>query len=50
LLVDRILVFNALDMQFRTVAVKRNHSCPICGEHPEITGLGTYTLPACDLK
>ena len=50
LLTDRLLVFNALDMEFRNVNFKKNKSCPICGEHPTIKELQTYDLPACDLK
>jgi adenylyltransferase/sulfurtransferase len=50
LLTNRLLVFNALDMDFRTVNFKHNSSCPICGEHPTITSLQTYDLPTCELK
>ncbi len=50
LLTNRILTFNALNMDFRTVNFRKNKSCPICGEHPSITELQTYELPACDLK
>lgn len=50
LLTNRILTFNALSMDFRTIAFRKNANCPICGEHPSITGLQTYELPTCDLK
>jgi len=50
LLTNRILTFNALSMDFRTIRFGRNRNCPICGEHPSITGLQTYDLPTCDLK
>ncbi|HEY5511613.1 MAG TPA: molybdopterin-synthase adenylyltransferase MoeB [Prolixibacteraceae bacterium] len=50
LLTNRILTFNALSMDFRTIAFLKNPNCPLCGEHPSITGLQTYDLPACDLK
>ena len=50
LLTNRILTFNALSMDFRTIRFERNANCPICGEHPSITGLQTYELPTCDLK
>ena len=50
LLTNRILTFNALTMDFRTIAFRKNINCPICGEHPSITELQTYDLPACDLK
>lgn len=50
LLINRILTFNALSMEFRTIVFSKNKNCPICGEHPSITKLQTYELPACDLK
>lgn len=50
LLTNRILTFNALAMDFRTIAFRKNPNCPLCGEHPSITGLQTYDLPTCDLK
>ncbi len=50
LLTNRILTFNALTMDFRTITFSKNKNCPICGEHPSITGLQTYDLPACDIK
>ena len=34
LLAGRILMYDALDMNFRDVEIKRNANCPICGEHP----------------
>lgn len=39
LLTDRLLVYDALTMKFRDVAVKRNRDCPLCGEKPCITKL-----------
>jgi hypothetical protein len=36
-------------MDFRTVRIRRNPRCPICGEHPTITELREYEQPACDL-
>ena len=50
LLTDRILTFDALTMNFRTVSVKQNPNCNICGNVPTIKNLQTYELPACDLK
>ena len=50
LLTNRMLTFNALDMNFRTITFGKNHDCPICGEHPTITGLQTYEMPVCDIK
>jgi molybdopterin/thiamine biosynthesis adenylyltransferase len=39
LLAGRILMYDALGMHFRDVAVNRNAKCPICGENPTITEL-----------
>jgi molybdopterin/thiamine biosynthesis adenylyltransferase len=49
LLSDRLLIFNALSMDFRTARFKRNPECPICGAHPTITRLEDYEQPVCDL-
>jgi adenylyltransferase/sulfurtransferase len=32
LLTNRLLVFDVLEMQFRTVKLRRNGKCPLCGE------------------
>jgi molybdopterin-synthase adenylyltransferase len=50
LLTNRMLTFDALSMNFRTIAFRKNKNCPICGEHPSITELQTYELPVCELK
>jgi molybdopterin/thiamine biosynthesis adenylyltransferase len=39
LLTNRLLLFNILQMHFKTIAIKRNPDCPVCGKHPEITRL-----------
>ncbi len=41
-LVGRLLLFNALDMSFRELKVRRDKACPICGEHPTIKELIDY--------
>ena len=41
-LVGRLLMFDALDMTFRTYKVRRNPDCPVCGDHPTITELIDY--------
>ena len=38
----KLLLWNALDMSFRTVKVPWNKECPVCGEHPTITELIDY--------
>jgi sulfur-carrier protein adenylyltransferase/sulfurtransferase len=41
-LVNRLLLFNALDMKFRELRLRRDPQCPICGENPTITKLIDY--------
>src|SRR5512140_1546601 len=41
-LVGRLLLYNALDMTFETVKLKKNPNCKVCGEHPEVTELIDY--------
>ena len=41
-LVGRLLLFNALDMKFREVKLRRDPQCPLCGEKPTITKLIDY--------
>jgi adenylyltransferase/sulfurtransferase len=41
-LLNRLLLFNALDMQFRELKLRRDPQCPLCGEHPVITQLIDY--------
>ncbi len=50
LLVNRLLVFDALNMNFRTVKFARNPACPVCGERPSITTLVDAEPAVCDLK
>ena len=50
LLTNRLFIFNALNMEFRTAAFKRNLKCPVCGDNPEITELVDYEQQACDLQ
>jgi sulfur-carrier protein adenylyltransferase/sulfurtransferase len=41
-LVGRLLLFNALDMKFRELKLRRDPECPVCGEHPTIKELIDY--------
>jgi adenylyltransferase/sulfurtransferase len=50
LLVNKMLIINALDMNIRVVNIKRNKLCPVCGEKPQITQIKEYEQPVCDLK
>ena len=48
-LTDRILFFDALEMSFRTVSIKQNPDCPICGQNPTIKTLQEYEQPVCEI-
>ncbi|HET9368883.1 MAG TPA: molybdopterin-synthase adenylyltransferase MoeB [Vicinamibacterales bacterium] len=41
-LVGRLLLIDALDMQFRTLKLRRDPDCAICGDHPTIAKLIDY--------
>src|SRR3989449_3907582 len=41
-LIGRLLLFNALDMKFRELKLRRDPQCPLCGENPTITELIDY--------
>src|SRR5277367_3867382 len=43
-LVGRLLLFNALDMKFRELKLRRDLECPVCGDHPTITELIDYEM------
>jgi molybdopterin/thiamine biosynthesis adenylyltransferase len=52
LLNGRLLSYNALTMEFRTVSLAKNASCTVCGENPSITslaGLVEYDKPECEM-
>ena len=38
----RLLLIDALDMDFRTVKLRRNPQCPLCGDTPTVTELIDY--------
>jgi MoaD family protein len=42
LLVNRLLFFDALALEFRQVKIRRDPECPVCGDHPTITELIDY--------
>ncbi|MGH7943135.1 MAG: molybdopterin-synthase adenylyltransferase MoeB [Limisphaerales bacterium] len=42
LLVGRLLLFNALDMKFRELKLRRDPQCPVCGENPTVKELIDY--------
>ena len=41
-LIGRLLMVDALNMDFRTVNVPKNPDCPVCGEDPTVTELIDY--------
>ena len=41
---SRLLLIDALSMTFREVKLKRNPSCPLCGDNPTVTGLIDYEV------
>jgi sulfur-carrier protein adenylyltransferase/sulfurtransferase len=41
-LLGRLMLYDALDMTFREMKVRKNPKCPICGPNPTITGLIDY--------
>jgi len=41
-LIGRLLLYNALDMTFETVKLRKNPLCKVCGTDPEITALIDY--------
>lgn len=43
-LAGRLLIFDALEMTWREVALRRNPACPVCGEEPTVTELIDYEI------
>jgi adenylyltransferase/sulfurtransferase len=41
-LIGRLLLYNALDMSFRELKIRRDKNCPVCGEHPTVKELIDY--------
>ena len=41
-LVGRLMLYNALDMKFRELKLRKDPQCPICGENPTIKELIDY--------
>jgi molybdopterin/thiamine biosynthesis adenylyltransferase/rhodanese-related sulfurtransferase len=46
-LIGRLLVFDALEMRFASMKIKKDQDCPVCGTHPTITELRDEDA-ACD--
>jgi len=43
-LLGRLLLFNALDMKFRELKLRKDPQCPLCGENPTVTKLIDYEI------
>ncbi len=41
-LVGRLMIYDALEMSYRTVQVRKDPECPVCGKNPTITELIDY--------
>ena len=41
-LLGRLLLFNALEMSFRSLKLRKDPDCPICGENPSVRALIDY--------
>ncbi len=41
-LIGRLILYNALKMEFREVKLRRNPQCPVCGDKPTIKALIDY--------
>jgi sulfur-carrier protein adenylyltransferase/sulfurtransferase len=42
LLLGRLMVYDALEMSYRGIKVRKDPNCAICGENPTVTGLIDY--------
>lgn len=41
-LTGKLMLFNALDMSFQFVSLRKNPNCKVCGDNPEVTELIDY--------
>jgi molybdopterin/thiamine biosynthesis adenylyltransferase/rhodanese-related sulfurtransferase len=41
-LVGRLMVYDALEMAYRTINVRKDPDCPVCGDNPTVTELIDY--------
>jgi molybdopterin/thiamine biosynthesis adenylyltransferase/rhodanese-related sulfurtransferase len=41
-LIGRLLLFDALNLKFRELKLRKNPDCPVCGTHPTVTKLIDY--------
>jgi sulfur-carrier protein adenylyltransferase/sulfurtransferase len=48
-LIGRLKLYDALEMDFKSIRVKKDDSCPVCGENPTVTELIDY-LEFCGVR
>lgn len=41
-LIGRLMLYDALEMKFRELKIRKDPSCPVCSKHPTITELQDY--------
>jgi len=41
-LIGQFLIYNSLDMEFKTFSIRKNPSCPLCNEEPKIKELEDF--------
>jgi sulfur-carrier protein adenylyltransferase/sulfurtransferase len=41
-MIGRMMLYDALEMTFDTIKLRKNPACPVCGEHPTVTQLIDY--------
>ena len=41
-LIGRVLLYDAMDMKFRELKLRRDSECPVCGDNPTVTELIDY--------
>jgi adenylyltransferase/sulfurtransferase len=44
LLINRLLLYDAMEMMFREITIEKNPACPMCGENPTIHELIDYEV------
>jgi len=49
ILKNKLLYFDALDLEFTMINLNKNKNCPLCGEHPSINELDEYDF-ICESK
>ncbi len=43
-LIGRLMLFDALEMRFREMKLRKNPNCPVCGDNPTVTELIDYQM------